>query len=161
MPRTTYQIETMAGDKRKTAAKALQAELVELLDLTLITKQLHWNVRGTHFRSVHLQLDDIFNDLRVWTDTVAERIVTLGVPAKGQTKDVAGSKVKPVPADFIEDHAAAVSMAEGLAASATNARLRAEKLGDVDLVSQSVLLEIIEGMEKHIWMLKAQLEGFR
>ena len=43
----------------ETVAKALQATLVELIDLALVGKQAHWSVVGPQFRSIHLELDEI------------------------------------------------------------------------------------------------------
>ena len=39
--------------------EALQEVLVDLVDLSLVGKHLHWNVEGLTFRSVHLQLDEL------------------------------------------------------------------------------------------------------
>jgi len=49
----------------------LQATLAELIDLTLIGKQAHWNVVGPNFRSIHLQLDEIVDAARLSSDRVA------------------------------------------------------------------------------------------
>ena len=46
-------------DAQRTAGEALQATLVDLVDLSLVAKQAHWNVVGRNFRSVHLQLDEV------------------------------------------------------------------------------------------------------
>lgn len=43
---------------RETAGAALQATLPDLLDLSLVAKQAHWNLHGPRFRSVHVQLDE-------------------------------------------------------------------------------------------------------
>lgn len=161
MTQTAIRTETMPADKRQSAARDFQDTLVELLDLTLITKHCHWNIHGNHFRAVHLQLDDIFDDLRAWSDLVAERIVSLGVTAHGQARDLAHSGIEPVAEAFLLDAHVIAGMAERLAASATRMRERAERLQDTDLVSQNILLDVIQGMEKHIWMLKAQVERER
>ena len=40
-------------------AQNLQEVLVDLVELHLQGKQAHWNVIGTNFRDLHLQLDEI------------------------------------------------------------------------------------------------------
>ncbi|WP_276206892.1 Dps family protein, partial [Streptomyces niveiscabiei] len=57
---------------------ALQGALVDLIDLSLVAKQVHWNVVGPRFRSVHLQLDEVVDVARLHSDTVAERASALG-----------------------------------------------------------------------------------
>ncbi|MEV6552039.1 ferritin-like domain-containing protein [Streptomyces sp. NPDC051597] len=62
---------------RETAGAALQATLADLLDLSLVAKQAHWNVYGPRFRSVHAQLDEAATVARNHADTVAERAAAL------------------------------------------------------------------------------------
>ena len=40
-------------------ADNLQIVLTDLIELQLQGKQAHWNIVGTNFRDVHLQLDEI------------------------------------------------------------------------------------------------------
>jgi starvation-inducible DNA-binding protein len=46
----------LSGDAKDTVADALQGALVDRIDLSLLAKQVHWNVIGTRFRSIHIQL---------------------------------------------------------------------------------------------------------
>src|SRR3990170_8525546 len=73
----------------------LQASLAELIDLSLIGKQAHWNVVGPNFRSIHLQLDEIVDTARLSSDRVAERIATLGSVAEGRSGPVAANSKLP------------------------------------------------------------------
>jgi starvation-inducible DNA-binding protein len=50
----------------------LQTVLVDLIELHLQGKQAHWNVVGTNFRDVHLQLDSIADIAREASDTIAD-----------------------------------------------------------------------------------------
>jgi len=50
----------------------LQAVLVDLLELSIQGKQAHWNVVGKNFRDTHLQLDEIIDAAREFSDTIAE-----------------------------------------------------------------------------------------
>ena len=39
---------------------------------------LHWNIRGKRFFDLHLKFEELYNDLILKMDEVAERILTLG-----------------------------------------------------------------------------------
>src|SRR5882757_8843269 len=74
---------------RKTVGDALQGALADLIDLSLLAKQVHWNVVGPRFRSVHLQLDEVVDTARTHSDTVAERASAIGVTPDGRARTVA------------------------------------------------------------------------
>jgi len=57
-----------------TLAANLQAVLVDLIELASQGKQAHWNLVGPNFRDLHLQLDEIVESAREFSDTVAERL---------------------------------------------------------------------------------------
>lgn len=58
--------------------KLLDDRLVALIDLQLTLKHIHWNVVGPNFIGVHEMLDPQVDSVREMTDTIAERIATLG-----------------------------------------------------------------------------------
>ncbi len=78
---------TLPDEARRVSSEALQETLIDLLGLSLIGKQAHWNVVGPRFRSVHLQLDEVVS--RTHADTVAERAAALGVPPDGRPETIA------------------------------------------------------------------------
>ena len=147
----SYEVQTKVGTE-------LQALLADLIDLSLQGKQAHWNVVGPLFQSVHVQLDSIVDDARVWADDVAERKVTIDLAADGQSGDVSTqSRLEPLPQGYIADGEAVALMEGRVAGVASRARGAAERLGDLDLASQDLVIEIVRGLEKHQWMLRAQL----
>ena len=85
--------------------RELQAALVELIDLSLIGKQLHWSVSGPLFRSLHLQLDELVESWPDLADTAAERPVTIGFWPDGQARAVAeGSELTGLEPGPVQDH---------------------------------------------------------
>jgi len=42
------------------------------------TRGYHWNIKGEKFFELHLKFEDLYNDLVLKIDEVAERILTLG-----------------------------------------------------------------------------------
>jgi starvation-inducible DNA-binding protein len=154
---TTSTLTEMNPEVRNKVAGELQPLLFDLIALGLQGKQAHWNVVGPFFKSVHAQLDDIVGDAREWADDVAERIVTIGVPASGQAPNIAQqSSLDPLPEGTIRDKEAISLICDRVAMTATRARRTADSLGDLDLASQDMILEILQGLEKHLWMLRAQ-----
>ncbi len=142
----------------ETITSALQDSLVELIDLSLQAKQYHWNVVGPQFRAVHLQLDEITDAVRLASDDVAERLSALGVPPDGRVSTVADTTPIPaVGAGWQRDGDTVEQMAERLTTVAGELRRRAIEIGDSDLMSQGILVEIGTALEKQAWMLRAQV----
>jgi starvation-inducible DNA-binding protein len=139
-------------------AQALQASLVELVDLSLVGKQAHWNVVGPQFRSVHLELDEIVDLARVSSDRVAERIATIGVPADGRAETVAdSSELPPFPDGFVPATEAVQRVTQAMDTVAIRLKERILAVGDDDPVSQDILIGITDEIEKAAWMLRSQL----
>ncbi len=42
------------------------------------TRGFHWNIKGDKFFELHLKFEELYNDLQVKIDEVAERLLTLG-----------------------------------------------------------------------------------
>lgn len=150
-------IRGLDGDTRQEVASELQARLVDFLALGLNGKQAHWHVTGRLFAPLHEQLDAIVDDSRSWADLVAERAVTLGVPVDGRPVTVAETtEVAPFQDGFVGDEKVVRLVVDELAGVAERTRRSADRLGELDLVSQDLLVEILRDLEKHLWMLQAQ-----
>jgi starvation-inducible DNA-binding protein len=136
----------------------LQAALVDLIDLSLLAKQAHWNVRGTNFRSVHLELDEVIDQLRINSDDVAERLAAVGGSPDGRAATVAATTqvptIEPGPV------AAPVVVTEFAKRIWDASRRIEEKLTelDADMPSQDLLIEVVAGLDKAAWMLRSQIE---
>ncbi|MFI7010713.1 Dps family protein [Streptomyces sp. NPDC050145] len=156
-----YVVKSPLSDAElETVSEALQGALVDLVDLSLVAKQVHWTVVGPRFRSVHLQLDEVVDTARLHSDTVAERASTLGVPPDGRAATVAGtSGIGAVPAGWIKDVDAVAILVDALAAVITQMRDRVVATGEADPVSQDIFIGITADLEKHHWMFQAENGG--
>jgi starvation-inducible DNA-binding protein len=155
---STYLPALEVPHEREGVGQDLQATLLELIDLSLIGKQLHWAVVGPLFRPLHLQLDELVESWHELSDTVAERAVALGFIPDGQAGAVvAGSQLASVARDSVEDHVVVRDLTHRVAEVSERVRTRMNRLGDADLASQDVLIEVVRELEKQQWMLRAQL----
>jgi len=130
--------------------------LVNLIDLALLGKQAHWNVSGPRFRSVHLELDEVVEQLLAWQDEVAERIAAQGGSPDGRASTVAAmSTVAPVEFGPLRDTDVVQGFADRLAGLAA---LISSTFADVqdDLVTQDILVGIVGGLDKDAWLFRAQ-----
>ncbi|MEU3223099.1 DNA starvation/stationary phase protection protein [Streptomyces sp. NPDC006976] len=142
----------------KTVGDALQGALVDLLDLSLVAKQVHWNVVGPRFRSVHLQLDDVVDTARQHSDTVAERASALGVNPDGRAATVARSTAIESGSSegWIKDVDAVKTLIDALGVVIGRMRERIEATETPDPVSQDILITLTADLEKHAWMFQAE-----
>ncbi|MFI2608356.1 DNA starvation/stationary phase protection protein [Kitasatospora sp. NPDC018619] len=144
------------GD-RKTVGTALQGTLVDLLDLSLVAKQAHWNLYGPRFRSVHLQLDEVVATARDFADQVAERAAAVGVAPDGRAGTVAASSsLPPFPEGWTADRTVVEYLVTAFAAVIERLRARIEETGPADPVSQDLLIGLTAALEKHSWMFQAE-----
>lgn len=51
------------------------------------TRGYHWNIKGEKFFELHLKFEELYNDLFIKIDEVAERILTLGHSPKHRYSD--------------------------------------------------------------------------
>ncbi|GAA2349190.1 DNA starvation/stationary phase protection protein [Streptomyces kunmingensis] len=143
--------------EREIAGRALQATLVDLLDLSLVAKQAHWNLYGPRFRSVHLQLDEVVTTARDFADTVAERAAALGVSPDGRAGTVAATTGLPAfPAGWRQDTEAVDALVRSFDAVVRGVRTRISETADADQVTQDLLIGLAAELEKQSWMFQAE-----
>lgn len=141
----------------KLVGEALQGALVDLLDLSLVAKQVHWNIVGPRFRSVHLQLDEVVSTARQHSDTVAERAAAIGVTPDGRAATVAAqSAIGNVPSGWIKDADAVQTLVDALSAVIVRMRERIRATDQPDPITQDILIGLTADLEKHHWMFQAE-----
>jgi starvation-inducible DNA-binding protein len=147
----------LSESDREITGNALQATLVDLIDLSLIAKQAHWNVVGANFRSAHLQLDELVAIARQYVDAVAERANAIGISPNGKAKTVvASSGVPEYPDNWRSVEATVGAIVDILGALIQRLRQRIDATDKSDLVTQDLLIEVTQELEKAHWMWQAQ-----
>lgn len=153
----TLKRHILNDEQQKKTVDILQDCLFTVVDLALQGKQAHWNVVGTNFRSLHLQLDDIIGSARQASDAIAERIVTLATSPDGRASIVGEkSKLMDYPRGLKSVPETVTLIADRLTTTITGMRKAIETLDELDLVSQDLLIQTSADLEKHLWMVQAQ-----
>jgi starvation-inducible DNA-binding protein len=138
-------------------AAALQAILVDLIELHLQGKQAHWNVVGCNFRDLHLQLDQIIDDAREASDTIAERMRALGATPDGRCDTVSQSTNLPAFPEGEQNTATVVDlMTICLRTTVDTLRSLHDRIDAEDPSTADLLHAVINTLEKHAWMVRAQ-----
>ena len=153
----TFHRHVLSEKNAQATVELLQKDLVNLVDLALQLKQAHWNVVGANFRSIHLQLDEIIDSVRLGSDEIAERVVQLGHAPDGRAATVANaSALKAYPSEFVKVTDTVTAVADRLAPAIEGLRASIEKLGDLDPISEDMLIGLSATLEKHLWMVQSQ-----
>ncbi|TFI43433.1 DNA starvation/stationary phase protection protein [Rhodococcus sp. 1R11] len=148
---------TLDAGQQKIAGDALQGTVVDLIDLSLIAKQAHWNVIGKNFRSVHLELDELVTAAREFTDQAAERATAIGVSPDGRAATVSSTAgTKGFGAGWTQDSEVVPAIVDNIAAVVDRLRGRVADTADADPVTQDLLIAITARLEQLHWMWQAQ-----
>src|SRR5690606_1461900 len=148
----------LGGQDLDVTSRALQATLVDMIDLHLVAKQVHWNVVGKNFRDVHLHLDELVNEARGYADDVAERCAALGVPPDGRASTVAErSSVLRFEPGWRMDRDVSEAITAALEGVIHRLRERVQETDRTDLITQDLLIGITRELEKTHWMWQAKL----
>ena len=154
---TQAHLPAVGDDVRRAVGGELQATLLELIDLSLWGKQLHWTVVGPLFRALHERLDELVGSWRDLADTVAERAVAIGYWPDAQAGAVAATHERREAEGAVEDRTVLRLLAARLTEVSARARERVDRLGELDPISQDVLIEVVRELEQQLWMSRAQL----
>lgn len=147
----------MTSNSKAEVIGLLNEQLAAAIDLALVTKQAHWNIKGAQFIAVHEMLDMFRAELDTHVDTIAERIPQLGGLALGIAQTVASmTPLKPYPTDItrIKDHLAAlIERFENVGESAREAIDTADEAGDAG--TADILTAYSRSLDKLTWFLQS------
>ena len=155
---TNHTLSTTEFVASPALAAELQTVLIGLLDLANQAKQAHWTVVGPHFRSVHLELDEIVDAVIAHVDTVAERMRALDAVPDGRTRTIANTtRLTSFPEGEVSVERAIAVIAERIIAVVNVIRAVHDEVDEQDPTSADILHTILESLEKQRWMLASQL----
>ncbi|TMQ90452.1 DNA starvation/stationary phase protection protein [Actinomadura soli] len=151
-------VKSPIGDEaQKIAGDVLQGSLIDLIDLSLVAKQAHWNLTGRNFKVVHEHLDEIVALARGGQDDVAERAVAIGVNPDGRARTVADrTRIPQLEAGYLDDDKVVAAVTDILAQIIARFRERITATDEADPVTQDLLIGIARELEKQHWMFQAQ-----
>ncbi|MNP38394.1 General stress protein 20U [compost metagenome] len=150
--------ETTSKTQTSTLEQLLNLQVANLNVLYVKVHNYHWYVRGEKFFTLHEKFEEIYNDITLKMDEVAERLLTIkGSPAatmkefldittiqEAKGNEDAGKMVQ----NLIEDLATvSEELSEGIDL-AEQAK---------DQVTADILTGIKGDFEKHMWMLRSYL----
>lgn len=149
----------LPSNTRAVSINVLNARLADAIDLALLTKQAHWNIKGPNFIALHEMIDGFRTELDEHVDTMAERAVQLGGTALGTTQAVtAATTLAPYPTDIhsSKDHLAALIDRYANMANAARAAIdTTAEAGDAD--TADLFTAFSRALDKQLWFLEAHV----
>jgi starvation-inducible DNA-binding protein len=150
----------LSANAKSVSIGVLNARLADSIDLALLTKQAHWNIKGPQFIALHEMIDGFRTELDDHVDTMAERVVQLGGTALGTTQAIAkATTLAPYPTDIhtTKDHLAALIDRYGKVANAVRKAIdETDNAGDVD--TSDLFTAYSRALDKQLWFLEAHVQ---
>ena len=145
-------------DKTQKLADALNELLSNYQIFYMNVRGYHWNIKGDNFFELHAKFEELYDDLLLKIDEIAERVLTLGHrPAHAYSTYIEKSEVperkdvsdgKEAVGNIVESFGKLIAKQRGL----LNLAGEAEDEGTVSLMS-----DYISQQEKTVWMYRSYL----
>ncbi len=146
----------------KAKSKQLSKELNQLLSeyqmLYMNTRGFHWNIKGDSFFELHLKFEEIYTNLQIKIDEIAERVLTLGhTPMHSYSDYLETAKVK----ETTNQSNGKLALQEILNAFEIIIKLQrsiletAAEIGDEG--TNALMSDYIREQEKLVWMFSSYL----
>lgn len=141
----------------RTLTDSLQAVLVDLIELASQGKQAHWNLVGPNFRDLHLQLDEVIEAAREFSDVIAERMRAVHATPDGRSRVVSDlTTLEPFPGGEVLTLDTADLITARLEATSGTCRRVHDEVDDEDPTSADLLHDVIQKLEQFAWMISAE-----
>ncbi len=148
-------------DKKKSTllAKKLNTLLANYQLFYMNTRGFHWNITGDNFFELHLKFEEIYNNLQLKIDELAERVLTLGAtPLHSYSDYLRESSIK----EKINFKNGKSSLAEVIHSLEITISLQRELLSlSADASDEgtiALMSDYIREQEKMVWMYTAYLK---
>ena len=151
-----HSISGLPDDHAAMAISILQSRLAAYNDLSLTLKHVHWNVIGPNFIAVHEMIDPQVDLVRNYADEAAERIATLGGAPLGTVAAITAPITYPLARGGAQEHLTALNEVYRQVIAAN--RKAIDDLGELDPVSQDLLIGATAELEKFQWFIRSHLE---
>ncbi|NGP77519.1 DNA starvation/stationary phase protection protein [Balneolaceae bacterium YR4-1] len=143
-------------EKAKKLGKKLNTLLANYSVFYQNTRGYHWNIKGVNFFELHVKFEELYNDLQVKIDEVAERILTLGYSPDHRYSDyIKESKIKE--SKHVSDGITAVGEILDAFKSLITIQRDILELSDEaqDEGTNALMSDYIREQEKLVWMYSA------
>ncbi|ALS26040.1 general stress protein [Paenibacillus sp. 32O-W] len=155
-----------AGSKAGSDTSQASRRVIDLLNrqvancnvLYVKLHDYHWNVKGPNFYTLHAKFEELYDEVTLFMDEVAERVLALGgKPLSTMISYLAETTLSEAKGD--EDAEAMVrSLIQDLSQVAAELKETAKIADEAgDLPTHDMLVGKQEQLEKHVWMLEAFL----
>jgi starvation-inducible DNA-binding protein len=152
--------KNLKSNTKSISIAVLNARLAGSIDLVLLTKQAHWNIKGPHFIALHEMIDGFRTEIDGHVDTMAERVVQLGGIAMGTTQAVAKeSQLTAYPTEIssAQDHLRELIVSYSqVANSVCEAIEKTDEAGDK--YAADILTGYSPALDKALWFLEVNTQ---
>ncbi len=122
------------------------------------TRGFHWNIKGEKFFELHLKFEELYNNLILKIDEIAERILTLGhTPLHSFSSYIKGSKISEAQ-DISDGFKAVENILNSFKIIIEKQRVLLNLSAQADDEGTNALMsDYIREQEKMVWMYSAFL----
>ena len=124
------------------------------------TRGYHWNIKGEKFFELHLKFEELYNDLLLKIDEIAERILTLGHAPDHRYSVYAGLSRITESQEVSDGKKAVENILDSFKTIITLQRDLLSLSGDIeDEGTNALMSDYIREQEKLTWMYAAYLDA--
>jgi starvation-inducible DNA-binding protein len=147
------------AERREKLCTILNTWLAGALDLSLATKQAHWNVKGATFRELHELFDMLHTNVELHVDEIAERCTALAGTAKGTLQAATSTTALPAfPIDAKDGQALLNALADRYAAFGKGVRAAIDETDGLgDKVTADLFTGVARVVDKDLWLIESHL----
>lgn len=121
---------------------------------------LHWNIRGKGFFELHLKFEELYTDLQMKIDELAERLLTLeGIPSHKFSDYQQISDIQETALTQDGEQAVSQILASFRILLIKQRTLQEMATNAADEGTSSLMSDYIRAQEKLVWMYSAWLKG--